>query len=174
MKALKSIVGVFSLVLVVSALGIVMHPHASEVYKSVDESGNVVFTDQSAPQAEPVDIQELNTMAPPVDRLPNVERSGNNGQEPEYSVIITKPEDQQLFPNRLLAFEVTVEVTPRLERGQQLRLLIDGTLHSTGRGSFTVKNLGLGEHSLEVELIMSANKVIARSSAVTIFTRQPG
>ena len=37
----------------------------AEVYRSVDENGNVVFTDKPSPDAELIEVDELQTIKPP-------------------------------------------------------------------------------------------------------------
>ena len=36
----------------------------ADVYRSVDENGNIVFTDKPSPDAEKVELQEVQTVSP--------------------------------------------------------------------------------------------------------------
>lgn len=145
---------------------------AGEVYKNVDESGKVEFTDQPDPGAETVKIDEPNTVkATPV---PPVRPGSQAAPTPPFGIEITAPTDQQVFQNRLATITVTTAVTPELKPGMSERLLVDGAVHSTGRGTFSIDGLTIGEHTLQVELVARTGKVITRSAIITIFTRQPG
>lgn len=144
----------------------------AEVYKRVDENGKVIFSDQPADDAEAVEIKDVNTAQPVKARSSLVE--DDNEEAAEYSVSITSPKDEQLFPNRLSPFTVSTKVSPALQEGHRLRLKIDGKTHSISVGSFTVSKLDLGEHTLVVEIIDASDTVITRSSAISIFARNPG
>lgn len=165
MIAIKSCAWVMSLALVFAI------PGQAEVYKSVDDTGKVIYSDQPAPNAEPVEIKQPNT-AKPVDfrdRTPDA-----TTVEEHYRVTIVSPTNQQSFPNRLKPFTVVAQMEPALREGQQLRLVIDGKTHSVSSGNFEVSNLSIGEHTLGVSLIDASGAAIANSQNITIFTRNPG
>lgn len=144
---------------------------SAEVYKTVDERGKVIFTDQPSPGAEAVEVKEPNTSKPIVAR----DYKTKTGKEAaEYGVAITSPSDDQVFANRLAPFTVTTLVTPRLEQNHRLRLKIDDAVHSIEMAQFTVRQLSLGKHRLVVEIIDAEGNVITQSKAITIYSRQPG
>lgn len=145
---------------------------AAEVYKHVDEQGKVIFTDQPTADGEKIDVTNTNTAQPVKARAPLEVPDEEKGKV--YQVAITSPVNEQLFPNRLVPFTVKAKVTPALEANHRLRLKIDGKIHSTSVTSFTVNELNLGDHTLEVEIITDDDTVIAQSEAITIFSRNPG
>lgn len=146
---------------------------AAEVYKNVDESGKVEYSDQAEPGAEAVTIEQTNTVkATPVPAFRPKEHEPS--ATPGFSIAITSPADQQMFPNRLAAITVTTVVKPGLKEGFSERLLVDGEAHSTGHKTFTINGISVGEHTLQVELVSKEGKVKARSDIITIFARQPG
>lgn len=144
---------------------------AAEIYKTVDKSGKVTFTDQPAPDAEPVEVKEPNTADP----VKISEPQAPEANKPiSYTVSITSPKDKQLFPNRLQPFTVSTSVTPQLPKGFRLRLLVDGKPYSISIDNFQVSDLDPGKHTLQVNLINLEDSTIAHSDSITIYTRSPG
>lgn len=47
----------FSFILILFSAGISLGVHAAEVYKTVDENGNIVFSDKKTQDAETIDVQ---------------------------------------------------------------------------------------------------------------------
>lgn len=147
---------------------------AAEVYKSVDKDGKVVFTDNPDANAgaEAVEVQEPNT----VPATPTTFRPGSSQENApaNFSIAITSPGDQQRLPNRLAGVTVEVAVTPKMMPGFKTRLLLNGSVQAGSGNQFVIKQLPLGESTLQAELLNNQGKVISQSATITIFAAQPG
>ena len=154
-------------------LAAVCLPSAAEVYRSVDEKGNITFTDHPAPQAELVPIQQPNTI-----KAIDIKEHNGDIEKPlateKYRVSIISPQDQATIPNRLQPLSIQTEVKPSLRDGDQLRLILDDREQGVSLGPFTVEQLSQGPHTLVVEAVGREGNVISRSAEVHIFARQPG
>lgn len=159
------------LTILTSLLFISTHAH-SQVYKSVDKNGNPIFSDTPGPNADEIIIRQPNTAKPT-----EIPSRLNPEQEQEdatnYHVSITDPLNNSVIANGLLPFKVAAKVTPALEEGHQLQLRIDGSIHGSGLGSFTVNGVARGQHTFVMAVVDSENKVLATSATVSIYAYRP-
>ncbi|MCR8923061.1 DUF4124 domain-containing protein [Dasania sp. GY-MA-18] len=146
----------------------------AEVYKTIDEHGNPVFSDQPQPDAQPVEIKQTNTVKPIELAAP---RPDTKPQKPNtiYShFAITSPRDGGHIGNGLSPFNVTLSVQPKLLQGHKIQLFINGQLHSSGSGlSRQVASIERGEHSLSATIIDPKGKVIISSAPVKLTAQRP-
>ena len=161
----------YSLMIALASLSLVC---AAQVYRHVDEHGNVTFTDQPPPDAERVEIREPNTLAAP----PVIERAPEASPEPqpvEYEVTITAPAPETAIPRGPGNFSVSASVTPGLNSGYQLQLLIDGAEEGEPQRAtnWALTNVFRGARQLEVIVIDERGKELARSPAVTVYVFRP-
>lgn len=145
----------------------------AEVYKHIDETGKVTYTDQPSPEATPVDIKELNTLKPLPVRVPEP-ATPNTKADPDYIITITSPANNGIVANGLVGLAVTSSVSPKLQPGDQLQLLIDGKAHSKNTtGQFQIASIQRGTHSLQVALLDEAGEILAKSAAVSVTVYRP-
>ena len=156
-------------------------PLYAEVYRSVDEDGNPVFTDQPTEGAEKIELKEIQT----IDRQPVGLEAGGEPQTVEVDstdeagsdelagytgLSITSPEDNESIRDNAGNVTVNVAISPDLNQsaGHQLVVILDGTeLMKTTSTSINTSNLDRGTHSISVAVIDRDGKEILRSSAVT-------
>ena len=141
---------------------------AAEVYRSVDEDGNVVFTDQPSEGAEVIEIDKLQTIKPPPvrdsDYAPRQEKP-----KPAYTEIrITSPENDLAIRENSGNVSVSISTTPGLRPGDAVFLYLDGKEfnlgNSTGK-SFT--GLDRGTHQLRAVIKSSDGRILLSSKSVT-------
>ena len=162
------------LILLLSSLAAALQ---AQVYKHVDEEGNVTFTDQPPPDSTPVEINETNTAPPPSRSAypappPSAEPAASGG---DYKVSITSPANETIIPRGPGNFSVSASVTPKPRSGHKLQLLIDGTPHEaalTGT-NWALTNIFRGERRLEVSVVDSKGKQLAKSEPVVVFVFRP-
>ena len=151
-------------------------PASGQVYRHVDENGNVSFTDQPPPNAEPVEIRTPNTSAPPP-VLPRVAPppTGNPVPSASYDVSITTPADQTIIPNGPGNFSVSVTVSPSLESDHRLQLKLNGTPRGEPQSasSWALTNVFRGEQRISVAVIDDAGEQLVVSDEVTVFVFRP-
>jgi hypothetical protein len=145
----------------------------AEIYKSVDEDGKVIFSDQPAPQAEAIDIPKVNT-TPAVKQRPAKPLNPTTATTNLYKTLsISSPQDQQIIPNGLIPFDVITQISPALNDEHELALSIDGKRYNTSRGQFTINGINRGPHQLQVNVIDAEGKTVKQSKAIKIFVYRP-
>ena len=158
----------------VASAGLTSH---AQVYKHVDEDGNITFTDQPPPNATPVEINPTNTTPPP-------SRSAYPRPPPKpsdavgsisYTVTISSPANETIIPRGPGNFSVTASTTPGLDSTHTLQLLMDGTPRGAAqRGtSWALSNVFRGEHTLEVAVMDEKGKQVAKSAGIKVFVFRP-
>ncbi|ARN73580.1 DUF4124 domain-containing protein [Oceanicoccus sagamiensis] len=146
---------------------------SAQVYKSVDKDGNVSYSDQPAPDAKPVEIQETNS-AKSVEVPIAVEPLPTALAPNSYDMLrINSPANDGIIANGLVPFTVTTSVKPQLKKGHKLQLSIDGVAQDTGQGNFTVNSISRGEHRLQVAIIDANGTILKQSANVKVFAYRP-
>ena len=99
----------------------------AQLYKSVDENGNVVYSDVPPDgTAEPVELPPLNVIEA-VKVAPPRSESADPGLPLTYSIQITQPQNEQTFRNTR-EFPVSVSIDPPLQEGHQVAISLDGVV----------------------------------------------
>ncbi len=151
---------------------------SAQVYRVVDEHGNVTFTDKPPADAEPVDIRQPNTSAPPnaaAFPAPPPKPLDDQDAGGGYQVAITSPANETIIPRGPGNFSVSASVSPALGGGHMLQLLLDGQPRQEPQGStsWALTNVFRGEHTLTVAVVDKDGKQLATSGPVTVFVFRP-
>ena len=164
----------------------------AEVYKTIDENGNVVYTDQPpGPDAIPMELPGLSIisaqkpLAPPV-IASSVPASG--GPEPEAQQEVTSirelrrgyrdfaivsPTQGQTIWSTGNETSIAWNTRYRLQRGMNVIIYVDGAaLPPTTVTVTTVGPLYRGEHNVRAELIDARNRRIASTKPITFHIKQ--
>jgi hypothetical protein len=151
----------------------------NRIYKTVDADGNVVFTDipprEDDQNAEQIIVEQPNSFAVG-EAIPSsdqwiVEPGQTAGEEPPFrynTLSIVSPADDE--PVRENAGNVTIvsNVSPRLQSGHVIRLLMDGAVAQEGaQGTFNLANVDRGTHTIALEILDSNGNVLIRSDNST-------
>ncbi len=152
---------------------------AQDIYKTVDENGNTVYTDQKpSDDAQPVKLKEL-TVVDPVElgNEPAVAgdrgQAGDNDSGPDFGLRIVTPGEQESVWNTAYVLTVQVQTARELPSGARLAYIVDGEVRTTTRAqSVEIEEVYRGEHQLSVELRASDGRVLASAGPVTFFMRQ--
>ncbi len=151
---------------------------AQQVYKTVDENGNVTFTDQPPDSsAKPITISEPNLSRPPEPSVFPEEaatRDGDGGGA-SYEVTITSPANETIIPRGPGNFSVSATVSPALGGDHQLQLMMDGEAHEEPQrsGSWSLTNVFRGQRDITVAVVDKKGKVLSESEPVTVFVFRP-
>jgi len=151
----------------------------AEIYKTLDEDGNVVFTDVAPKdQTKAITVETQNTYSPEATETPSA--SGRQPVAPEQEeapaavmydqIAILAPQNDE--PIRENTGNVTVVVTsnPALDsgRGHVMQILVDGQAAARGQSnSVALTNLDRGTHQITAQIVDSNGQVLATSSPVT-------
>lgn len=145
---------------------------ANEIYKSVDEDGNVVYSDAPpADNAAPVALPDLNVQ-PSVTPRVRLSPDDENAVVP-ISVEISHPQNETVVNPGALSFAVTAITNRALLENETAQLLVNGTVTGEPRKSlnWSVGNLIRGEYQVQVQ-VMSAGQVQTTSNTVKVFVQR--
>lgn len=142
------------------------------LYKSVDENGNVVYSDVPPDDdAEPVELPPINVMdavrtSPPATGQPQ------SVLPVSYTISIVQPQAEQTFRNTR-EFPVSVSLQPALQSGHQVAISVDGVIKARGNAlSTVVTGVDRGEHRVTASVVDSSGKPIITSAAVVVYVHQ--
>lgn len=155
-------------------------PVHAEIYRWIDDSGNVVFSDEPQAGAERVDLPPTTTYTPvdeeaATDEIlklsPEDEDEAQQRDVPDYQIRIVAPaNDESIWVNNGdVTVSMIVEPTLDAERGDQVILRLDGEPVSEPRNSttFQLNNLSRGTHSLNATVVDSNGVALTSTGTVT-------
>jgi hypothetical protein len=146
----------------------------TKIYKTIDEDGNVVFTD--VPPKGDDSAEEINVSAPNIADLGTATPSVDPIEAQSFayrSLRITSPEHDESVREPTGDVEVVVEVQPQLRAEHELRLLVDGAAQQVGRNSnFVLSRLDRGTHTLQVEVVHRNGEVLVASEPSVFHLQQ--
>jgi hypothetical protein len=133
---------------------------AETVYKTVDEDGNVIFTDKPSEKAEEIKIQELDTIT-----NPNPSRYKPSSKHPEdtsskyESLVVTSPENGSGFRNNEGNVSISLSIEPSLRSGHKIIILMDGKEVGFS-SSVSIQNVERGTHSISAKVVDRNGKTL--------------
>ncbi len=148
---------------------------AQDIYKSVDEDGNVIYTDQPpTPQSKPMDLPPL-TVADPFEVPPPLVA----GDQPEEDRVLYEdlalvaPEAEQHFWGTGGTLRAQVEAPHELRAGDSVNFYLDGELAGNVRQyGIDLAEVYRGEHSVYAEVVDADGQVLARTDSVVFYMHQ--
>lgn len=155
---------------------------AGEIYRSTDEEGNPLFTDDPPDDdAEPVELDPI-TSVPPPETGDGAEgqqgsggSSGGDGQGgPAYhGISITYPPADQAVRHNGGLVPVRVALEPedaRLAEGHQVEILLDGDVRASGASlQVSVSAVARGPHTVRARVIDATGATVVTSPPVDFF-----
>lgn len=144
------------------------HIFAETVYKTVDENGNIIFTDKPSENSEEIKLQELQTIKNPnPPRLTTSPKESTLEKESLYkSILITNPADGSGLRSNNGSVSISVSLVPPLRPGHKIIIAMDGNKVSAGSAeSVSLQNVERGTHSLTASVIDGNGKKLASISS---------
>jgi hypothetical protein len=143
---------------------------AETVYRSVDENGNIIFSDKPSDGAEKIHVEDAQTISPP--SAGPFKYTPTKKEQPQgyTDIAITSPANDTATRNNEGNVTVSVTLNPGLNsgKGDQLALYMDGAQVSIGYlPQFELKNVDRGLHTLKASVIDASGKTIISSSPVS-------
>jgi len=148
---------------------------AQNIYKTVDENGNTVFTDQKPDDdSEPLKLRELTVVeAVEISTPPAVGQTTTSQTATSIQVLVTSPSAEQTIWNTAYRLDASVELGAPLPSGARLAYLVDGTERAlTPDQNVSIEEVWRGEHQLQVELRARDGRVLGSSEPVRFYMRQ--
>jgi hypothetical protein len=165
-----------------SALLLLPQLSTAQIYKSVDEQGNVSFSDMppATGPSEQIKLQETNSAPPPAAIEPPESGSGSGSVAeeaagPEYSVTIASPANETTIPMGPGNFSVSAAVQPGLGGGSLLQLYVDGSASGSPQSSnsWELTNVFRGAHDLSVAVVDENGEQLVMSEPVRVYVLRP-
>lgn len=137
---------------------------AETVYKTVDEDGNIIFTDKSSENAEEIRIDELQT----IDN-PNPAKYKTSPKQPKKdpgynSITVTKPVNGEGIRSNNGNVSISVSIEPALKPGHKITISMDGKEIGSG-SSVSLQNVDRGTHSVSASVADGAGKKLISTSS---------
>lgn len=155
-----------------------------EIYKVVDENGNVTFTDQRPSEdAKPVDLPPLSVVSTDIQVEPAASVQDASGEAPKPPTTrdlrrqfsdfrIIQPQHEETFWGTENTVVVSWGSTQTVPPDMNVMLYVDGEGRQVaGEGSVTL-TLDRGEHQVYAELRDARNRRIVTTQTVTFFVKQ--
>ena len=150
----------------------------AQAYRWVDEDGITHYSDVPVEGAEELELSEYsrNTGA----RLYR-ERPASNAaaQDPtdnqpfKYeSLTISAPGPEETLWNIEGVLNVSVALSPGLQRGHRLRVYYNGQQRLVNGTSFQIEEVYRGEHNLQAEVIDATGRLMIRSETNRFYVQQ--
>lgn len=145
----------------------------SQVYKYVDEEGNIVYSDSppiEEPTMEPAELPEV-IYQPAVD-IP-VDNHRHYPAAMDIEVDITSPANESTVPGSVSSFSVAGSTSRRLNAGETAQLMVNGTVHSQGASlGWSITDLVRGEYNLSIQILDDKQAVIAQSATTLVYVQR--
>lgn len=150
-------------------------PTLADVYKTVDEDGNVTFTDNPASgkgKVEEVKLPAVNTQPAINTKAKKSEKSASTSGYSEVSIL--SPAQDATIPPGQLNVVVQVFMDPALQPGHLIQLLHNGQPYGEAAyaTSFSIDQLIRGEHSVQAQVVDESGNAIASSGTVTFYVKR--
>lgn len=142
---------------------------AAEVYKSVDENGNVIFSDKPSQDAEKIDVEGIQTVdSPGVKPFKYTPPKDNSGAWVYKDVKITTPTEGDFIRDNTGSVNISASVAPALNTalGHHVEILMDGNKVGSGLQA-SLTNVDRGTHSVTAVVKDREGKELASSAPVS-------
>ncbi|WP_018416340.1 DUF4124 domain-containing protein [Teredinibacter turnerae] len=179
-----------TLVSFVTASLITVAANAQTIYKSVDQYGNVTYSDEPPANAtaEKLELKPLNTTpaitpapapSPPLVSpapSPEPEATSPPKQASGYGLRLVTPKSEQRFGPAEKTLTVVMLTQRKLEPGLRFEVYIDGKVQQTtdsNNVSIALSKALQGRRSVSAAVVDGAGNVIERTEERTIFVIRP-
>ena len=159
-------------------------PLAAQVYKTVDENGNVVYTDQPPKEgAEPIKLRPISVIEAPVyEKAEPVDAAEEESKEKPlrflrkhyegFAIVSPNQEESIWYADGVVP--VAWSTPNPLEPGMQVTVSVDGRAQPpTSERVVAFTGLERGEHTASAVLTDAKNRRVATAETITFFIRQP-
>lgn len=165
-------------------VGAVMPATAAEIYKTVDENGNPVYTDRApSPDAKPITLRELSVVETPTytGRTSAADADDDDGGDTLNDLRaryrdfrLVSPAPEQNYWGTANTAQIAWDTAAPLGSDLGVVFFIDGQpiTEPTRNAAVTTERLDRGEHRASADLVNSEGTVVASAGPVTFFIMQ--
>jgi len=150
----------------------------AEAYRWVDEDGIVHYSDRPREGAEVVELSEYsrNTGARIYRQAPQSDAGDDEQAADEpfryQSLSISSPGAEETLWNIEGVLNVSLALSPALQRGHQVRVYFDGEPRMVRGTSFQIEEVFRGVHNLQAEVIDGTGQLMIRSRPNRFYVQQ--
>lgn len=148
----------------------------AQIYKTVDDQGNISFGDAPQKNSKQLEVPKSNTVkAVEVPEKITEEKADSTQVAFKYtSLKITSPADDTGVAHGAGDLSVSISTAPALRSEDSLRLLMDGKAQGeSASGGFQLSNIDRGSHKLQAVIVDPSGKVLKKSSTITVHIMRP-
>ena len=143
----------------------------------MDEDGVVHYSDQPQPGAERIDLPGANTFSGPRARSSSTDSGDAEERQQEepagyQSLSISSPGAEETLWNIEGVLNVTLELSPALQPGHQVRVYFDGSPQIVNGTSFQIQEVWRGVHNLQAEVLDETGQLMIRSQPNRFYVQQ--
>ena len=149
---------------------------SADVYRTLDEDGNVIYTDKPSTDAEKIRIDEIQTISPPAVKDFKYKPPAKAVESIYTKLEVVNPANDQVFTGGTGDVTVSVLVQPALNTalGDRLILYMDGKKQADSTStSFAFTNLDRGTHTTKVDVVNKDGKSLKSSVPVSFTIHRP-
>lgn len=157
---------------------LVLPAGAQEIYRVVDENGNVTYTDQKPDgDVDPVDLPELNVLEGDAESLPGAESEAapTQGEAQPMNFRIERPADGATLTPEGDSIDITMGIDIDVPPTARITLVLDGEELAPVRSLETsIPTPAPGEHRLFARLETPSGRALGTTDPVTFTTVAAG
>lgn len=148
---------------------------ATDIYKTRDKDGNVVYTDKPpASNSEQVNLPPINSLSPhngPA--IPERVKPQPSPRE-HYSINVLSPRDNVTIPAGQRDLAIAIGLSQPLSDNHWILYFInDELIEETQSTSIIVQDISRGAHRITVDVIDNDGKILGQSDALVVNVIRP-
>jgi hypothetical protein len=159
---------------IVVLLALIASASYAEIYRHVDEDGNVVYSDQPSKNSEQLILPELPTYTPDNDgsdfKLTEPEDEVDVAPPISYQLTVTQPEPNQSFYDDSGTVNVSVDLTPPLDSAKNHGIIFTLDGHTSSdiqtQTEYSFTGVERGSHILVVSIVDRAGHTLKKSKSL--------
>ncbi len=141
----------------------------ADVYRAVDEDGNVIFSDHPSPDAKKVEVEATNLIAP-VKLKPVTSTTTSKESKFKYELLqITTPEHDTTLRN-ISDLSIAVQLVPALQEQHKIQFTDNGTPLKDPARSLAIRlsDVARGTHQFQAQVLDEKGAILITSAAVSV------
>jgi Domain of unknown function (DUF4124) len=149
----------------------------AQIYQTIDEDGNVSYTDKppQGQKSEQVKLPTTNTAPAIKPTAPTSTKKDDKDKSPtDYSISISSPGNDAQIPTGQRDVSVNLSLSPALHKDHKVQLMVNGAPFgdSFSGTAGTLKEIYRGSHQISAAVIDGKGKTISVSDTVTIHVQR--
>ena len=150
-------------------------PASAEIYKWVDDEGNIVYSDTPNNRAEEYKPPSLNAIPMPKP-APKTEPENKPAAPGYQSFRIVSPKPEEVVRDNSGNLTIQLASKPPLQDGHYYSVLVDGyvMVKKTTDNTVTLPGINQGEHKIRALILNANGKTLARTGNVIVHMKRQG